>query len=110
MFLSRQIIIVLALSLPLIGSVRENTGDMHFKEDLFKVGSGTISLDVALTYLSGIKINQHASWEGLGFDLQIPSIKRIPQGSVDEKSGAFSCSNGPTYGTNKTFRKLITNS
>ncbi|MEW6618173.1 MAG: RHS repeat-associated core domain-containing protein [bacterium] len=46
------------------------TGDMNLKIPLFTVpGRGELDYPVELTYKAGIRVNQMASWVGLGFDL-----------------------------------------
>lgn len=76
--------------------VNQNSGGMYLSEELFTASGNTISLPINLSYSAGIGVNQRASWVGLGFDISLPYIDRIPQGSVDEKSGKLLC-NGTPY-------------
>jgi hypothetical protein len=82
------ILSVFLSSFTLFGEVNEATGDMVLNQNLFRISSGKeVFLDINLTYQSGIKINQRATWVGLGFDLSLPYVERIPSGSADEKTG-----------------------
>ena len=87
--------------------VNKNTGQMSFSHKLFQLNSNELSFDLELLYNSGITIDQRASWVGLGFDLSIPYIERIPVGSADEKEGDMMAI-AKDYAHIQTFRKLIT--
>ncbi|KMQ49619.1 hypothetical protein CHISP_3465 [Chitinispirillum alkaliphilum] len=87
--------------------VNKNTGQMSFSHKLFQLNSNELSFDMDLLYNSGITIDQRASWVGLGFDLSIPYIERIPVGSVDEKADSMMAF-ANDYTHKQVFRKLIT--
>jgi hypothetical protein len=85
--------------------VHESTGNMVLSENLVTIDCNTISLPLNLSCKSGIRVNQHASWVGLGFDLSLPYVERTPVGSVDEKSGTSSCFEH--YRSIKNYNKLL---
>jgi hypothetical protein len=68
------------------GGVVKQTGDMIIGDLLANVSCNTITCPINLSCKSNIKTNQRASWVGLGFDLNVPYIERVANGSVDEKS------------------------
>lgn len=56
-------------------------GDLSLNIPLMKVpGRNGYDFDLSLNYSAGIKVAQKASWIGLGWDLPIGSITRLPQG------------------------------
>jgi hypothetical protein len=97
--------IIFAVSLSFC-DVAENTGDMFLNENLFTVQCNSISLPINLSYKSGIRVNQRASWVGLGFDMSVPYIERTPVGSADEKAGSSTCMSG-THLSIKNYNKLL---
>jgi hypothetical protein len=84
------LIVLLARSFA-VGAVDEYTGSMQLQYELVKIREESVELSVSLDCLSGIKVNQRASWVGLGFGTDLPSIVRTPMGCVDEKSGQNVC-------------------
>jgi hypothetical protein len=100
---------IFLFTFPSFSAVCESTGDMVLNENLITIESNSISLPLNLTYRSGIRVNQHASWVGLGFDLSLPYIERIPVGSVDEKADTFTCNNNPGFYSDRYYRKLLSN-
>lgn len=92
--------------LPGFTEVNQSTGKMSYSETLASAGGQTISFDLALQYSSGKTVNQRASWVGLGFDISLPYIDRIPVGSVDEKPDTLEC-DGPGFYSTKYYRKLL---
>ncbi|HEY1163727.1 MAG TPA: RHS repeat domain-containing protein [Chitinophaga sp.] len=67
------------------------TGTPEISFNLFTVNSGELSLPVTLSYhASGIKVNQMATWAGLGWSVNAGGmISRSVYGMVDEKSYGF---------------------
>ena len=93
--------------------VNESSGNMYLSKRLFTVAGNNVELPINLNYSAGIGVDQRASWVGLGFDISLPYIERIPQGCADEKDGIFECNGSPGYGeywfySQKTYDKLIT--
>ena len=103
----RAILIFLFVSaISTTAEVDESTGRMVLNERLATVSGNTISFNLDLQYSSGITVDQRASWVGLGFDISLPYIDRIPIGSVDEKPDTFMC-DGPGFYSTKYYRKLL---
>lgn len=67
------------------------TGTPEISYSLFTVQSGELSLPVTLSYhASGIKVNQMATWAGLGWSVNAGgTISRTVYGMTDEKSHGF---------------------
>ena len=102
-------ILLVGMYAAVYSSVDENSGNMVLDENLIEVEYNTISFPIHLRYAAGIKVDQHASWVGLGFDLTLPYIERLAVGSADEKSGELHCI--PTFsdwGEIRNYDKLLT--
>lgn len=71
--------------------VSEYTGVPQIEIPLYTVKSGELELPITLSYhASGIKVNQEATWVGLGWDLMAGGcISRIVSGSYDDESDYF---------------------
>ncbi|MBD3420733.1 MAG: hypothetical protein GF398_11500 [Chitinivibrionales bacterium] len=82
-----------------------NSGDMVVSEELCNISANDIALNLSLQYKAGIKLSQHASWVGLGFDISLPYVERMVIGSADEKSGSEG--HCITYALNKDYNKLL---
>uniref|UniRef100_UPI002608FE60 hypothetical protein n=1 Tax=uncultured Chitinophaga sp. TaxID=339340 RepID=UPI002608FE60 len=67
------------------------TGTPEISFNLFTVNSGELSLPVTLSYhASGIKVNQMATWAGLGWSVNAGGvISRTVYGMVDEQPRGF---------------------
>jgi len=78
---------------------------MVLNEPLFAIRHNSVSLDVSLRYKAGIRINQRASWVGLGFDISLPYVERTVVGSADEKSGNSTCID--RYHNIKNYDRLL---
>jgi len=67
------------------------TGTPEISFNLFTVNSGELSLPITLSYhASGIKVNQMATWAGLGWSVNAGGvISRSVYGMVDEKNYGF---------------------
>jgi hypothetical protein len=103
-------LLVFLFAYTVVGEVNEFSGDMVMNHNLFRVSGKNIFLDINLTYQSGIKINQRANWVGLGFDISLPYVERIPVGSADEKTGGNPDCLGSTidrYSSIKNYGKLL---
>ncbi|MBU1120542.1 hypothetical protein KJ660_01575, partial [Candidatus Micrarchaeota archaeon] len=60
------------------------TGDMSLNIPLLTVnGRNGLDLPLVAHYKSGVKVKQEASWIGLGWDLEIGSVTRIPLNIYD---------------------------
>ena len=53
------------------------------------VGRNGMDLPISLGYGAGIKLNQEASWVGLGFNLGIGAVTRSPVGVPDDTDNGF---------------------
>ncbi|MBN1130164.1 MAG: hypothetical protein JXA71_14325, partial [Chitinispirillaceae bacterium] len=73
-----------------VAGVIQQTGEMVLSDEISSVSCNSIKLPITLSYKSGIKTNQRASWAGLGFDLDVPYVERIAIGCADEKSYSIS--------------------
>ncbi|MGA2507738.1 MAG: hypothetical protein ABSF80_09705, partial [Chitinispirillaceae bacterium] len=105
-----QAVFLMIISSALYAAVNENTGSMFLSVPLFTVAGNSVSLPINLGYSAGITLHQRASWVGLGFDLSLPFVERIPVGSADEKTGAINTCNDLSimgYQSNKIYSKLI---
>src|SRR5688572_12352956 len=71
-------------------SVSRETGIPSISIPLYTVQQGDISVPINLTYhAAGIKVDEKASWVGLGWDLNIAGIiSRTVKGYPDELPGA----------------------
>jgi YD repeat-containing protein len=61
-------------------------------------GRAGMDLPIQLNYASGIKLNQEASWVGLGFGLGFGAISRSPIGVPDDSPGGFLNADTTDYG------------
>ena len=68
------------------GSVDLATGDMGLNLPVIKIPSveGGLGYDINLGYYADIKVDQRASWVGLGWGLGIPTINRVVRGVPDD--------------------------
>jgi|GEM_PF-5013518 len=58
-------------------------GDLGFSVPLINVpGRGGLGFQISLSYTPGIKVEQEATWAGLGWDIPIGSISRVPVGGA----------------------------
>ncbi len=59
--------------------ISEFSGSINFKLNLYNIESGEIKVPIDLTYVggNGIKVNEEASWVGLGWNLTLPTITQI---------------------------------
>lgn len=75
--------------------VKLNTGLIDISVPLFEIRQGDLEIPIQLSYhSSGIKIDELASWVGLGWTLQAGgAITRAVKGIPDDKRGATSISN-----------------
>jgi hypothetical protein len=69
-------ILFLTITIAVAGVIQQ-TGEMVLSDEITSVSCNSIKLPIALSYKSGIKTNQRASWAGLGFDLDVPYVERI---------------------------------
>jgi len=61
-----------------------STGDMNLNIPLITVpGRGGLDFPIALHYAAGIKVDQPASWVGLGWNLETGSVKRLTINEMD---------------------------
>ncbi|MBD3376628.1 hypothetical protein GF406_16450, partial [candidate division KSB1 bacterium] len=60
-----------------------NKGDLNLDIPLVSLPArGNLKFDLTLNYNSSVKLDQPASWVGLGWSLDIGTISRIPQGNI----------------------------
>jgi len=73
------------------------TGDMQLSVPVTSASARGVSLPVTLDYVggAGIRVDDEASWVGLGWNLQLGAITRAPVGVVDEKK------------TNEVFQEIL---
>ena len=81
-----QIAVVFLFVAASMASVVKQSGDMTINETVATVKSANLAFPANISCKSNIKTNQRASWVGLGFDLNVPYIERVANGSADEKS------------------------
>ena len=60
------------------------TGQFTFGIPLVQIPTRSFNYPLTLGYASGIKMNQQASWVGLGWDLSPGAITRMPRGMPDD--------------------------
>ena len=63
------------------------TGDFSYTLPLMEVPGPERSFAIPLSYKSGIKLEQEASWVGLGWTLNAGAVSRIPNGYPDDAAG-----------------------
>lgn len=85
MSLYSRFLIIIGVSCAATAGVLKQTGDLVLSENLVTVSCNSVALPVTLDYKSGIKLDQRASWAGLGFSLGLPYIERVAVGSADER-------------------------
>lgn len=69
--------------------VNEITGSPDVSISLYTVQSRTLSAPISLSYKGGIRVNQEATWVGLGFDLMFGGrITREVKGRIDNLANA----------------------
>ena len=100
--MKRMMIWFIIFSCEIYAMVSQSTGSMVSSERLVTIGENRLNFDLNIQYAAGITINQHASWVGLGFDLSLPYVERVPMGSADEKSG----SNPGCVGVNSHYSSI----
>lgn len=105
--MKKLIFLIAVFTVEVLGAVLQSTGVMVNSQPLVSTGSSHLHFDLDLWYSSGITVNQRASWVGLGFDISIPYIDRIPVGSVDEKAGSVNCRVGPGFYPTKNFSRVV---
>jgi len=59
--------------------VSEYTGAISFNLNLYTIEEGGLKLPLTLSYVggNGIKVNEEASWVGLGWNLTLPTISQV---------------------------------
>ncbi|NQV08975.1 hypothetical protein HQ529_03940 [Candidatus Woesearchaeota archaeon] len=78
-------------------SVDMYKGDVGANIPLFSVpGRGGLDFPISLSYQTGIKLDQQASWVGLGWSINIPGVTRIVNGYPDDYKGNSVNINIPT--------------
>ncbi|MFC4163935.1 hypothetical protein ACFOWU_09735 [Epilithonimonas zeae] len=72
---------------PTVQTVSNDNGTSQISYNLYTIENGNINLPINLYYSGGrgIKVNEIASWVGLGWDLSIGNISRIVQGYPDDE-------------------------
>jgi hypothetical protein len=63
------------------------TGDFSYTLPLLDIPGPERSFSIPLSYKSGIKLEQEASWVGLGWTLNAGAVSRTPNGYPDDASG-----------------------
>src|SRR3989344_5083649 len=67
------------------GNVNTHTGDISFSIPLLIVpGRGGMDYPIALSYASGISLEQQSDITGLGWGLNLPGIGRVVRGIPDD--------------------------
>jgi hypothetical protein len=67
--------------------VSDYTGTLNYSLNLYTIESGNIKIPLTLNYVggNGIKVNEEASWVGLGWNLTLPTISQVVN-DVDDLS------------------------
>jgi len=78
------------------------TGDFNYNLPLATIsGPNGESFPLDLGYSGGIRVNQSASWVGLGWNLNIGEITRQTRGLPDDFNDVNTCSSIPRMGNIK---------
>src|SRR3989344_3739077 len=80
------------------------TGDLGLNLPLLNVPGRSLDVPLSLTYSSGIRVDDEASWVGLGWNLGVGAITRAINNEADD--GLYICNHG-NHGKLSIMIKII---